>query len=872
MLLTCLMSAVLAAALPAAVGEVSGPQPVRFLENLQRDAVHPAAGEGAAAAGSPVRFTARNGAVEAFVTDRSLVLLLSQGDEAVALHLGFEGADSGAAVRGEHSDGGMVNSYRGATADTWVEGASNFTTLRWRGLYEGVDVRLLERDGRLAYDLLLEAGADLEQVVLQCDGAQRLELVAPDRLLVHTELGPLEQSLPAAWEVDAAGQELPVQASFRLLDDTHFGFSVEGRHPERALVIDPGLNYGTYVGGSLLDSPSGVAFAPDGDLILVGTTGSSNFPTSPGAQQGMRAGNNDAFVARIDATDGSLVYATFFGGADTTTFDPEGARDVAVSADGSVTVVGRADSAGFPRTANTVGVVDPGGANGFVARFDASGALVWSTLVGGSNQDYATSVEVDSQGRSIVAGVTFSNNFPVTAGAYDESFNSIFFTNDLFVVSLSADASSFEYATYVGGSLRDEALDVALDSDGSAVVAGLTGSPDFPSTPGAYDESFNGDIPSETDAFVLRISPGGAVLEWCSFLGGLMIVEGRAVDLDDAGNAVLTGMTVGDDFPTTPGAFQDAFGGGGSDAFLSKLSADGSSLLWSSFLGGEGDEQGMDVVLTNGGLPTVVGSTNSQDFPTLGAAPIQTSGVPGGSTGVSPGTAATSGVPAPNPVSSPPAAGGSVTPTHDNSLNGGEDAFLVRTTFGGTTLLYATLHGGSADDAGVALDVNGFGSALMGGASTSLDLPTPGASFDSTANGAGDSFLARWSLPPFEYLPLSTGALGGAGGPTLRPHGSLEKGRPFSLVLDSAPARRDGFLLISRTASDIPLAGGTLMAWPAQALLPLRTDARGALTLKLERWPADLPSGAQLVLQVWLEPGERGALPVSSNGLALQVP
>jgi hypothetical protein len=347
MALSALLFAVLAAHSPITSEQLPGPQPIRFVQNLGQ--TDPA-----------VRFTARNGALDAWLTDDALLLRLCKDDgdgsaesssaagpaqettrSGVVLRLRFDGAPDSARVVGEQAAAGVVHSYRGEDSARWVAAATVYSTLRWHGVAEGVDVRLLERDGRLAYDLLLAPGADLSRVVLVCEGAERLELIAADRLLVHTAVGPLEQVLPAAWEIDSDGREIPVRASFRLLDGMRFGFQVEGRNAARALVIDPGLDYGTFYGGSLLDEPTGVAFAPDGDLVVVGTTGSQGLPTTPGAYQDERAGNNDAFVARLDATTGQLVYATFFGGADVTTFEPEGAQGLAVSADGSVTVVGR---------------------------------------------------------------------------------------------------------------------------------------------------------------------------------------------------------------------------------------------------------------------------------------------------------------------------------------------------------------------------------------------------------------------------------------------------------------------------------------------------------------------------------------------------
>ncbi len=831
------------------------PFPVRFTENRgQEDA--------------RVRFTARQGDLHAWVLRDELVLRLDAGDDdARTVALRFEGAADACRVEGAVRAAGVARYYRGDDPARWVDDAPLWESVRWRGVHEGVDVRLVERGGRLAYDLLLAPGASLDDVVVACEGAERLELAAPDRLVVQTAAGPLEQSLPAAWEVDDAGGRVPVRARFRLLGDARFGFEVDVRDASRPLVVDPGLGYGTYLGGTLLDEATAVGLAPDGDLVVAGSTGSPNFPVAS-AHQGNRAGNNDAFIARLDAATGALVYATYFGGADTTTFEPEGARDLAVGVDGSVTVVGRAASTDFPRSPGTVGAADPGGADGFVARFDASGALVWSTLVGGNADDVVNAVAVDATGVCTLAGTTTSNDFPATTGAYDETFNSIFFTNDLFVARLAADASAYAWATYVGGSLREEAFGVAVAADGSAVVTGITGSSDFPATAGAYDETFNGSIPNETDAFVLRVSADGSTLAWATFLGSLFETSGRTVALDADGDVVVAGWTAGDDFPTTAGAFQEGFGGGATDAFVSKLSADGASLLWSTFLGGDGDDAADDLALTTGGQPTVTGATTSADFPVQSAAPVRT--VDGGGKAGGPSRATSKGAaPTGGPGASPTApAAGTFAPTYEPDNAGGEDAFLARLASSGTQLLYGTLHGGAGDDGGRGVALDGLGAAVVAGVTTSSDLPVPGA-LDASFNGASDTFLARWTLPPFEGVGLATAGPSGAA-PTLRAEGSLEPGRPLRLLLSGAPAGARGALLVGRRATEGPVPGvdGALVV-AVEHVLPLRTDAEGAWSLVVERWPAELPAGARLVVQAWVEDGEGVA---SSGGVALLAP
>ena len=816
-----------------------------------------------------VRYVARQGELTAFFTADAFVLSLAVEDGARhALALRFEGVGEGASVRGVDRLPGRVHSFQGDDPARWVRGAETYPELRYDDLRAGVDLRVLARAGRLAYDLLLEPGADLDGLAVRCEGVDRLELRADDLLVLHTAAGPVEQRLPAAWEVDADGGTHPVAARFRLLDGRRFGFEVPDRDPDRALVIDPGVSYGTYLGGGLLDEAAAVGLAPDGDLIVAGTTGSANFPVTPGAQQGARAGNNDAFLARLDAVTGQLVYATYFGGNDATTFEPEGARDLAVAADGSVCLVGRADSADFPLTPGTVGDRRPNGANGFVARFDAAGDLLWTTLLGGGNQDEAEAVALMDDGRVVVAGTTFSDNFPTTPGAADETFNSLFFTNDLFVSRLTADGTVLEYSTYGGGSLRDEALDLALAADGSAVVTGLTGSPDFPTTAGAFDETFNGAGPQDTDAFVLRLTPAGDAVSWATVFGGLAIVEASSLALAAGEEPVFAGFTRGDDLPVPAGAFQPAYGGGDADGFAARLDSSGATLRWATYFGGSGEDVVHDLALTSGDLPTLAGGTTSPDLPTLAAAPVATVA---GDQGLGGATSRAGQGPGVGPGVPNGSGGGSFFPVHDDTLGGARDAFVARLGAGGGSLRAAAYHGGSGSEDARGLALDGFGAAVLAGDTSSPDLPLAGPVLDSTLGGPGDAFLARLALPPFEDLGA---ALAGHGGeaPRLGAEGDLVAGAPLRLELSGARPGAPVFLLVSGTQGAVPLAGGLLRPVPVERVLPVRAGADGGWSLASAALPGALPAGARLVVQAWVldEAGPEGL--AASNALGLLAP
>ncbi|MCB0057865.1 MAG: hypothetical protein KDE45_12605, partial [Caldilineaceae bacterium] len=273
------------------------------------------------------------------------------------------------------------------------------------------------------------------------------------------------------------------------------------------------------------------------------------------------------------------------------------------------------------------------------------------------------------------------------------------FYGDAFVVRLNAAGNALDYATFLGGSSNDSGDGLALDATGRAIVTGFTGSSDFPITPSAFDPSYSGGY---ADAFVVRLNAAGSDLDFATFLGGSDSDSGRDLALDTAGRATVMGYTLSSDFPTTPGAF-DTSHNGGADVFVVRLNSAGSALDYATFLGGGRTDSGADLALDAAGRATIMGSTQSSDFPiTFGA--------------------------------------------FDTSPNGILVAFLARLSVAGNSLEYATFFGGSAWNEGLGMALDADGRAVLTGVTEASDFPiTPGA-FDTTYNGEGDAFVAKLSL------------------------------------------------------------------------------------------------------------------------------
>jgi beta-propeller repeat-containing protein len=371
----------------------------------------------------------------------------------------------------------------------------------------------------------------------------------------------------------------------------------------------PGILWSSYLGGSDFDTGDAIAVDSTGNVYVVGSTHSSDFPTPGGFDTtfGGGVGANDAYVAKVNAAGSSLDWSSFLGGS-----KGDAADAVAVDSAGNVYVTGGTHSSDFP----TMGGFDTTHGGGglydaFVTKVNAAGSsLAWSSFLGGSDSDQGEGIAVDSAGNVYVAGSTDSTNFPMV-GAFDTTYDG--FWSEGFVTKVNAAGSSLAWSSYLGGSYDDSAHGLAIDSARNVYVAGHTESSDFPIL-GGFDTTYGG---LAGDAFVTKVNAAGSSLAWSSFLGGSNRDDGQAVALDLAGDVYVTGKTLSTDFPT-PNGFGTDYGGPGGDAFVSKVSGAGSSLIWSSYLGGSSEDEGFGIGVDAAGHVYVTGDTYSTDFPTPG--------------------------------------------------------------------------------------------------------------------------------------------------------------------------------------------------------------------------------------------------------------
>jgi hypothetical protein len=367
--------------------------------------------------------------------------------------------------------------------------------------------------------------------------------------------------------------------------------------------------YSTFLGGFGWDEGGGIDLDGKGGVYVSGLTWSEDFPVTSGALDTTLGGPSDAFVMKLEAMGGALVYSTYLGGN-----GDDGGFRIAARRSGEVYVTGITESADFPSSTGAIAANHGGGIDVFVVRLNASGsALGYAILLGGGENDYSWGIAVDASGRAYVTGYTYSSDFPTTLGVFDISFNGI---SDVFVARISPQGSMLEYSTFLGGSFRDAARSIVVDGSASAYITGYTNSFDFPTTPEAFDPTldfFN------YNAFLTKLSPSGRELVYSTILEGEKRDSGFGLALDDSNNAWIVGFTESVFFPTTAGAFDESHNGG-RDVFVAKLDGEGSNLDYGTFLGGMGDDYGWDIFLHGMDEVCVTGYTLSMDFPTTSGA------------------------------------------------------------------------------------------------------------------------------------------------------------------------------------------------------------------------------------------------------------
>lgn len=604
----------------------------------------------------------------------------------VLLRLDFEGANK-VTPHGRDPLPYPTNFFIGNDPSRWRTGVNSYREVVYEELYNGVDMVYRGSDEGVKYDLILAPGTDPSVIRMSYEGADSVELEEAGNLLVHTAIGDVADSSPTAFQGDDR-----VPCSFTLPAPLSHGFACQGIDGSREVVIDP-LVYATFLGGGEDDVALSIAADSAGNAYVTGWTRSTDFPVTPGVfgptMNGCDGFGCDAFVTKLNPTGSSLVYSTYLGGG-----GEDVGNSIVVDSSGSAYVAGSTVSDDFPVTPGAFDTAANGARDAFVVKLDPAGAsLLYSTYLGGGGDDGGYSMAIDPAGNAYVTGFMRSSNFPSTPGAFDTIMNGF---QDSFVTKLDSTGSSVLFSTYLGGGDDDAGYAITIDSAGNSYITGQTQSAGFPSTPGAFDTTYS----EPQDAFVTKLDSGGGSLLYSTFLGGSEADDGYSIAVDAFGNACAAGWTRSRDFPTTPGAFDTSFGGL-EDGFVVKLDFTGSSLLYSTYIGGVDYDDVYSIAVEPSGIAYLTGYAQSGDFPvTLGA--------------------------------------------FDTSHGGVKDGFMAKLDITGSFLLYSTFLGGSGVDGGYAIALDPDGNIYATGYTQSANFPvTPGA-FDTTVD-AYDSYAVKFS-------------------------------------------------------------------------------------------------------------------------------
>ncbi|MCT4605980.1 MAG: SBBP repeat-containing protein [Marinisporobacter sp.] len=562
---------------------------------------------------SEVKFLAKGDGYNFLFTPKEAVFMLKQPEEIEidkkadsyeqsisVIRLKLDGADKNPKVIGIEELTGKVNYFKGNNSNHWYKNISTYAKIKYLEVYPGVDLLYYGKNGKLEWDFIVHPGGDPSKIILNFEGSEQVTLDEKGNMILMINNRQILINKPFIYqEIDGIKKE--VSGGFIIREEHYISFQLGKYDHSMALIIDPVLSYSTYLGGKSSNSGNGIAVDSKGNVYVVGKTSSTDFPiTSNHIQPSYRGGSSDVFVAKINATGTKLLYATYLGGEG----EDEG-KGIAVDSGGNAYVVGNTKSSNFP-TQNPIQLSFGGVRDAFVAKINATGSeLIYATYLGGKGEDKGNSIAVDSGGNTYVTGETYSNNFP-TQNPIQLSLGG---DHDGFVAKINAAGSELVYSTYLGGNGNNTCYSIAVDLNENTYVTGDTNSNNFP-TKNPMQVSKAGHY----DAFVAKLNADGTDFVYSTYLGGTSLDMGYGITVDSNGNAYVIGYTFSRDFPTKK-PIQPSLGGA-SDAFIVKINPTGTDFVYSTYLGGESNEWGESIAVDSDGNAYVVGETRSNNFPT----------------------------------------------------------------------------------------------------------------------------------------------------------------------------------------------------------------------------------------------------------------
>ncbi len=604
-----------------------------------------------------------------------------------------------------------VNYIKGKDRSKWLTGIQTSKAVLYKNVYKNIDLKVYGIEKQIEYDWIVKPGGDPQNIRIQYRNVKGTRIDERGNLLIETQLGELIHKRPVsfqdiclehgAWSMEPKSKgerrvDVNVNVEFKKIGENTYGFDVGEYDKSRELIIDPVvMAYSTFLGGSGDEYGYALAVDSSGSAYVTGETYSTDFPVDDAYQNSFGGGNYDAFVTKFSASGSSLVYSTYLGGSDN-----EAGEGIQVNSSGKAYVTGYTHSTDFPTQSAFQNTHGGGDKDAFVTILSSSGSsLTFSTYLGGSSTDIGYALALGSSDNIYVTGKTASTDFP-TQNAYTATYRGGDY--DAFVTKFSVSGSSLVYSTFLGGNGRDEGYGIVESSSGNAYVVGRTNGSNFPMQNAFQNTHGGGDY----DAFVTKFSSSGTSLIYSTFLGGNLNDSGWGIAVDSSGNAYAAGDTYSSDFPTQD-AYQGTHAGGGKDAFVTKFSTTGTTLDYSTFLGGIEVDAAAHVVVNSIGNAYVTGLTQSSDFPVKRA--------------------------------------------YQSAYSGNFDVFVSMFSTTGSSLNFSTFLGGGDEETGRAIAIDSTGNIYVAGFTESFDFPTVNA-YQNTLKGDLDAFVCKFSTSEFGTL------------------------------------------------------------------------------------------------------------------------
>lgn len=729
-----------------------------------------------------------------------LVGMNDSGTGGVRVSFTVEGGNETTDVIFENPTGSQFNDLRGNVPANWTPSTPGFRSARYVQIHDGLDLEIYVNRGAIEYDIHLSLNARIESLSFRVDGAKQITTTAEGVLLIETEAGMIQQTIPAAYFTNEAGSQTRTACRFRLLGANRFGFSAERESVDSTLTIDPKIVFSTFAGGGSKGSYSAsLKLGVNSEIYVSGGTGSSNFPITPGAFDTTYAGGfGDSTLQKYSANGANLIFSTFIGGSGTeqTPFlqvDSLDSPHVALITSSQDLVV----TPGAPFT-------NPTPENGYIIKLDPTGsAALFATYLGRCR---IHGLGMDASNRIYCGGDTPDTQFFTTPGSFMPSYQGG--NADLYLMGLDPQASTVRYSTFLGGAGMELPAFVNANLAGEAIIGGYTYSANYPSTPGSFSptfQSWNG-----TDTFLTQLNSSGTSLVFSTFFKRALPFSANF----DSKNDIYVGAVGYPDWVyNTFGVYKPTSQTGG--ALIAKFLA-GGTLYFSTFLL-EGFPEGASPVPDSKGNIVFSGSPNS----TTTVVPVTLDAL-------------------------------QKTPTNSSS-----ETYHGKLNSTGTGLIYCSYLGGTQQDfvGEAAIDPND--NIYFCGSTNSPNFPiTPGA-YDSALNPKGSGYIMKLELPdtPFGSELYGVGTPGCTGVQKLMINQSPRIGAPgFKFACDQAPPNALGAVFVSdlrdTTGSD-PLFLGVKfhvgLFTPALWALDIQSNGLGVgMTL-----PFDIPNNPALVGQVF---------------------